>query len=175
MSKKDKMLNLIECNTNVFMETDSYDVISYKELSKETFNQAKKSFANGAYYEDVVCLISTSIMKKGKSGVLFTTQGLYAKSWGGIFADSYHYDYSEYSLASFNNALNVDINNDGMIELMKYLYAIQEESTTAKVGGRLAAAGLALGALSELFNMFKDDEIDKGNYDIEKALKDLLD
>lgn len=189
MSKKDKMLNLIMNNTNVFMKADNYDVIPYTKLSSETFNQAKKSFANTACYGDVVCLISTSIWKEGKSGILFTTQGLYAKSWG-VFTTSYYYDYSEYYLASFNGTLDIDINNNEIIELMEYLEEIREESeseridteidtdfidTAFKLGGAaIVAAGLTYGAIEELRNTLKNYEIEEGDYDIADNLAEVL-
>ena len=54
-------------------------------------------FAGEAYYEDVVCLISTSIMEQGKTGILFTTDYMYSKSWGSFTKACKNWIYSSYA------------------------------------------------------------------------------
>ena len=72
MSKKDRMLSIITNKVNWFMTKSSFEVIPYNELPQSVFNRVKEYFASDAKYEDIVCLISTSILETGKCGVLFT-------------------------------------------------------------------------------------------------------
>ena len=83
MSMKDEMLKYIVKNVNWIMTTnESVEVIPYDELQDSTFRRVKQCFASDAKKEDVVCLISTSILETGKTGVLFTTNYVYCKAWG---------------------------------------------------------------------------------------------
>ena len=86
MSKKDKMLNYISDNVKWFLSTDSsIEVIPYHKMSNAVFARAKQYLVSGdVKFEDVVCLVSTSILESGKSGILFTTDAMYCKSWGGL-------------------------------------------------------------------------------------------
>lgn len=124
MSKKDRMLNYITSNTKWFMTSSNYDVIPYDKLSKETFNKARQFFAGEAYYEDVVCLISTSIMERGKTGILFTTDYMYSKSWGPFTKACKNWIYSSYA-AEFD-FIN-DFNEERMKELLLDLSTIALE------------------------------------------------
>src|SRR5699024_8927235 len=96
------------------------------------FNRAKQYFASSAEFSDVVCLISTSIMDIGKSGILFTTDYVYSKAWGGIFTGSYkNWIYSSF-IAEFD-VIN-EFNTERMKELMSDLADIGiEENDREKV------------------------------------------
>lgn len=119
MGKKDRMLAHITNNVNWFMTTSaSVEVIPYYDLSTSTFNTVKQYIASDVEYSDVVCLISTSILEKGKSGILFTTDYVYSKSWG-ILTGRYKNMIYTSSCAEFG--LTVDFNPDRMRELMSDL------------------------------------------------------
>lgn len=132
MSRKDRMLSHIINNVNWFMTTSNFEVIPYYELTSKDFNRAKQYFASSAEFSDVVCLISTSIMDIGKSGILFTTDYVYSKAWGGIFTGSYkNWIYSSF-IAEFD-VIN-EFNTERMKELMSDLADIGiEENDREKV------------------------------------------
>ena len=84
MSIKDRMLNHISNNVEWFLNTDvSVEVIPYYNMTNSVFSRAKEYLVTGYVdFDDVVCLVSTSILEPGKSGILFTTDAMYCKSWG---------------------------------------------------------------------------------------------
>ena len=94
MSKKDRMLNYISNNVKWFLNTDtSVEVIPYYDMSSSVFLRAKEYLVSGYVdFDDVVCLVSTSIFEPGKSGILFTTDAMYCKSWG-LLTTKYHNNY----------------------------------------------------------------------------------
>ena len=125
-NKKERMLNHIQNNAGWFMTASNYKVIPYTELSTNIFNTAKSNFAWDADYDDVVCLISTSIWEDGKCGVLFTTKNVYTKSWGGPFTSSYKNPLSKGYSAEFSNNVN-EFNTSRMREMLWDLYTIAQE------------------------------------------------
>lgn len=126
MDKKDRMLKHITNNVKWFLSTDSsVEVIPYYNLSRDVFFKAKECVASEYVDEDdVVCLVSTSILEPGKSGVLFTTDAVYCKSWG-LLTKKYHNYYFEYEYAEFD--FHNDFYENRMRELMKDLNDISEE------------------------------------------------
>ena len=107
MSKKDRMLDHIKNNVNWFLSSDaSVEVIPYYNMSSAVFLRAKKYLVSGYVDEDdVVCLVSTSILEPGKSGILFATDAMYCKSWG-LLTTKYHNYYFSYDFAEFDFFVN---------------------------------------------------------------------
>lgn len=131
MNKKDKMLAHITNNVRWFMTTSSLEVIPCYELSASVFSRVKQYIAEDVEYSDIVCLISTSILDTGKSGVLFTVNHVYSKAWGiltGNYQNSiYASDWAEFG--QFN-----EFKEDRMKEIMDDLaeIAIEEDAREAE-------------------------------------------
>ena len=124
MSKKERMLEHISNNVGWFMNAANIKVIPYTDLSRSIFNTAKNNFAYQAEFNDVVCLISTSILDDGKCGVLFTTESVYTKAWAPFGASTaYKCDYWEGYFAEFSNVLN-DFYVERMQEMLSDLFNI---------------------------------------------------
>lgn len=154
MSKKERMLNHITNNVKWFLSTDtSVEVIPYYDMTNAVFSRAKEYLVSGYVdQDDVVCLVSTSILEPGKSGILFTTDAMYCKSWG-LFTTKYHNYYFGYEFAEFD--FHNDFYEDRMKELMKDLNDIsvdedENEQRTPifdiakKVGPAAVLGGMAL-------------------------------
>ena len=117
---KEKMLYYIRNSANSILRGTN-TIITYNELTESQFQSVKKHIAYSVNKEDIVCLISTSILEEGKTGALFTIDGVYVKSWG-IMTKTYYCSYSEVAKANFGNA--TDINKEQMCKLMKKLEEI---------------------------------------------------
>jgi hypothetical protein len=141
LDKKNRMLNHITNNIRYFMKNPpTLEVISFNDLSKTDFITAKESFAYNARYEDVVCLISTSVFETGKSGILFTTSYVYTKAWG-IFTEAYQNSIYRSEQARFGN--NSDFSASRMREIM---------SDLSKTDGEQVVDELLGYALNKLFD-----------------------
>ena len=162
MEKKDRMLEHIKNNARWLMQTDTYEFIPYYELSASTFSRVKDYIASDAQYNDVVCLISTSVFSNGKSGILFTTDYVYSRNWGPL-NKIYKNSISSYATTEFDYAN--DFYSDRMRELMSDLYGIerkcekerkQEErlNTGKKIGGAVLGGMALLEALDEISDLF---------------------
>jgi hypothetical protein len=128
MEKKERMLKYILNNVNWLMNTtSSVEVIPYYDLSWDTFDRVRRYFAEDADYSEVVCLISTSIMEVGKSGILFTTYNVYTKAWGGILATAKKNSLYGSSVAEFDFFNSTEFDIDRMKELMSDLADITFE------------------------------------------------
>lgn len=187
MSKKDRMLSYITDNVKWFMTTStSVEVIPYYELSTSVFNRAKKYFAKDAQYEDVVCLISTSVLETGKSGILFTTEYVYSKAWGGILTGVY----KNWIFSSFS--AEFDIINEFDTERMKQLMSdladisIEEDdreeldskienaiNTIEEVGKVVGAAALGGMALADIISSIGDSVVCQNNETIANEIASL--
>lgn len=183
--KKERMLDYIISNVKWFMTTEaSVEVIPFYNLSRADFNRAKNYFANDADYDEVVCLISTSVMSIGKSGILFTTDYVYSKAWGGILTGSYkNWIFSSYT-AKFGTINEFD--EDRMRELMYDLADIacdvddnQEESILSETLQSLGKiiGGMTLGgmAIAEIGSLFSDYIVDANSELIQKELENIDD
>lgn len=181
--KKERMLDYITSNVKWFMTTEaSVEVIPFYNLSPADFNRAKNYFANDADYDEVVCLISTSVMSIGKSGILFTTDYVYSKAWGGILTGSYkNWIFSSYT-ARFGTINEFD--EDRMRELMSDLADIacdvdddQEESNISEALQSLGKiiGGVTLGgmAIAEIGSLFSDYIVDANSELIQKELENI--
>lgn len=120
MSKKERMLNHITNNVKWFLSTDnSVKVIPYYNMSNTIFSTAKKYLVSEYVdFDDVVCLVSTSILEPGKTGILFTTDAMYCKSWGLLTKKCHNY-YFSYDFAEFD--FYNEFYENRMKELMKDL------------------------------------------------------
>ena len=173
MSKKDRMLNFISNNVKWFLNTDSsVEVIPYYNMSSSVFSRAKEYLVSGYIdFDDVVCLVSTSILDSGKSGILFTTDAMYCKSWG-LLTTKYHNYYFSYEFAEFD--FHNDFYEDRMKELMKNLYdiSIDEDNTeqlnerinnVINMGKKIGIAALGGMALLDILSAIGDSVISQNN------------
>lgn len=183
MSKKDRMLEHITNNVNWFLNTNtSIEVIPYYSLSNSVFSRAKDYIATSYVdKEDVVCLVSTSILEPGKSGILFTTDAMYCKSWG-ILTTKYENYYFCHEYAEFD--LHNDFHENRMKELMEDLNQISiDEDEDKQVQGiidKAVDAGkkvgmVALGgmALLDLITSFSDGLVSNNNNQIANEISKL--
>lgn len=180
MGKKDRMLRHITNNVDWLMTTsNAVQVIPYNELSTSVFNKAKQYFASGAQASDVVCLISTSILEPGKSGILFTTDYVYSKAWGGIFTGTCKNRLSSFSSAKFD-VIN-EFDTERMKELMSDLndIAIEEKQinntiqTIEDAGKIVGAAMLGVSALADIFSAIGDALVSQNNENIAGEIAQL--
>lgn len=179
MNKKDRMLQYITSNVNWFMTTStSVQVIPYYELSNEDFNRAKQYFANDAQYEDVVCLISTSVMNTGKSGILFTVDCVYNKAWGGIFTGCYKNPIRSFNTAEFDIINEFDI--ERMRELMSDLTEITLEDEKEQFNETLKDVGTKIGktillgmGVVDVISSLQDYMVEQKNTEIYSQLESL--
>ena len=190
-NKKERMLNHIQSNVGWFMTTSVYKVIPYTELSRSLFNTAQASFAGGAVYENVVCLISTSVWSDGKSGILFTTQNVYTKAWGGLLTSSYKNPLSDGYFATFSSNFN-EFDTDRMKELIWDLYTISEDEDEKErkrqeaaqrlkqfgeigtaLGELLLAGMLTVETVSFVTNLLVESNNEKLKNEINDVLSDL--
>lgn len=182
MSKKDSMLQCIMNNAEWLMTTSTaVEVIPYYELSYDTFSRAKQYFAKSAEYEDVICLISTSVIQLGKSGILFTTDYVYSKAWGGILTGSYRNSiYSPYE-AEFD-VIN-EFDTERMRTLMSALAGIAQEDdqkqqlqdTLKTIGNTIGKVALGSMVLADIISNMQDCMVDQNNDEIAKQLAQLED
>lgn len=188
-NKKERMLEHIRNNVNWFMRAANIKIISYIDLNLKTFKTAKSSFAWDAEYEDVVCLISTSVMEDGKCGVLFTTESVYTKAWAPFgVSTAYKCDYWEGYSAEFSSVLN-DFDIEKMQEMLSDLFDIgydedekdrkQEEVTKQleKLGevGQVVGGLLLLGmATTEVVAFVSEMLVNSNNEEILDEIKDIL-
>ncbi len=188
-NKKERMAEHIRSNVNWFMRAANIKVIPYSDLNLKTFNTAKSSFAWDAEYEDVVCLISTSVMEDGKCGALFTTECVYTKAWVPFgLSTAYKCDYWEGYFAEFSNVVN-DFDIEKMQELLSDLFNIcceedEKEQKLEKAQKRLeklgdigqAAGGLLLlgMATTEVIAFISDLLVATNNEKILDEIKDIL-
>lgn len=175
MSKKDRMLNHISNNVKWFLSTDtSVEVIPYYNMTNSVFTRAQEYLAKWYVdFDDVVCLVSTSILEPGKSGILFTTDAMYCKSWG-LLTTKYHNYYFNYEFAEFD--FHNDFYENRMKELMKDLNDISDDEDETeqlnqknndiidmgKKVGTVALGGMALlGILSSIGDSVVSQNNDK--------------
>lgn len=173
MSKKDIMLNYISNNVKWFLNTDtSVEVIPYYNMSSSVFLRAKEYLVSGYVdFDDVVCLVSTSIFEPGKSGILFTTDAMYCKSWG-LLTTKYHNNYFSYEFAKFD--FHNDFYEDRMKALMKKLndISIEEDETeqlnkkindVIDMGKKVGVATLGGMALLDILSSIVDNVVSQNN------------
>lgn len=173
MSKKDRMLNYISNNVKWFLNTDtSVEVIPYYDMSSSVFLRAKEYLVSGYVdFDDVVCLVSTSIFEPGKSGILFTTDAMYCKSWG-LLTTKYHNNYFSYEFAKFD--FHNDFYENRMKALMKNLndISIEEDETeqlnkkindVIDMGKKVGAATLGGMALLDILSSIGDNVVSQNN------------
>lgn len=173
MSKKDRMLNYISNNVKWFLNTDtSVEVIPYYDMSSSVFLRAKEYLVSGYVdFDDVVCLVSTSIFEPGKSGILFTTDAMYCKSWG-LLTTKYHNNYFSYEFAKFD--FHNDFYENRMKALMKNLndISIEEDETeqlnkkindVIDMGKKVGAATLGGMALLDILSSIVDNVVSQNN------------
>ena len=160
MDLKDKMLDYITSNANWFMTAANIEVIPYYELSPATFNRARQYFAGSADIADVVCLISTSILEPGKSGVLFTTEYVYSKAWGGIFTGSY-----KNSLDSSSPKFDIinDFDEDRMREIMSDLAQLSADDISEGIEKTLKSLEKSLEKMEHVFSNIIMPVVDVGS------------
>ena len=183
MSKKDKMLNYIENKVKWFLYTDaSVEIIPYYNLSRAMFSRAKEYLVSGCVDEDdVVCLVSTSILEPGKSGILFTTDAMYCKSWG-LLTTKYRNYYSRYDFAKFD--FHNDFYEDRMKELMKNLndISIEEDENEQRaqkidkiidIGKKAGTAALGGMVLLDILSSISDDVVNQNNNKIANEIAKL--
>lgn len=173
MSKKDIMLNYISNNVKWFLNTDtSVEVIPYYNMSSSVFLRAKEYLVSGYVdFDDVVCLVSTSIFEPGKSGILFTTDAMHCKSWG-LLTTKYHNNYFSYEFAKFD--FHNDFYEDRMKALMKKLndISIEEDETeqlnkkindVIDMGKKVGVATLGGMALLDILSSIVDNVVSQNN------------
>lgn len=185
MSKKDSMLAHITNNVKWLMTTENVEIIPYYNLSYTDFNRAKQYFAGSAEYDDVVCLLSTSVLDTGKSGVLFTTENVYSKAWGGILTSSYKNGIYSSAIAEFDFINEFD--TERMKELMSDLadIAVREEFETKEqeqdekqeklknIGRAIGKVTLSGMILAEIVTLVSDYIVDANNDVIQNEVGQL--
>jgi len=117
---KEKMLYYIRNCANTVIK-GSNNIVPYNKMTQSHFQSIKKHITSNVNIEDIVCLISTSILDVGKTGALFTVDGVYVKGWG-IMTKTYYCSYSEVANANFGGV--TDVNKEQMCNLMKKLEEI---------------------------------------------------
>lgn len=175
MGKKDKMLAYIKTNVKEFITTSSYEIIPYNELSTTVFNRAKNYFAKDADYDDVVCLISTSIFETGKSGILFTTDFVYSKAWGGILTGIYKNSIHKSNTAEFDviNEFDTEIMKELMSGLADIANAETKKELSEKklenafnIAEKIGAATLGGMAILDIISQLSDNIVAQNNIEI---------
>lgn len=182
MSKKERMLNHIQNNVNWFLTTDaSVEVIPYYSLTQSVFSRVQEYISGYVDIDEVVCLVSTSIWEIGKSGILFTTDAMYCKSWG-LLTTKYVYYYWEASSATFD--FHNDFYENRMKEIMGDLYKIgTEEDENEKlvqnindiidVGKKVGGAVLGGMALLNMLSSIGDSVVSHNNDKIAQEIAKL--
>lgn len=169
MSKKDRMLDHISNNVKWFLSTDTFEVIPYYNMSNSVFNRAKDYIVSGYIdFDDVVCLVSTSIFESGKSGILFTTDAMYCKSWG-LLTTKYHNYYFDYDSANFD--FHNDFYENRMKELMKALNDISVDKSN--VGKKIGMAALGGAFLLDILSSIGDAAVSQNNDNIAEEIAKL--
>lgn len=186
MSKKDRMLNHISSNVKWFLSTidSNTEVIPYYNMSNEVFLRAKEYLVTGYVdFNDVVCLVSTSVLAPGKSGILFTIDAMYCKSWGLLTTKYYNY-YFGYEYATFDS--HNDFYENRMKELMKDLNDIrveedESEQLTQKIndiidiGKKVGTVALGGMTLLDILSSIGDNEVSQNNDKIAQEIAKLED
>lgn len=184
MSKKDRMLDYISNNVKWFLSTtdSSTEVIPYYNMSNAVFSRAKEYLVSGYVdFDDVVCLVSTSIWEPGKSGILFTTDAMYCKSWGLLTTKYYNY-YFNYEFAEFD--FHNDFHENRMKELMKDLNDISVEENENEqfaqkindiidMGKKVGTVALGGMALLDILSSIGDNEVSQNNDKIAQEIAKL--
>lgn len=179
MSKKERMLEYISNNLKWLLSTDSFEFIPYYSMSNTVFSRAKEYLVNGdVVLDDVVCLVSTSILELGKSGILFTTDAMYCKSWG-IFTKKCRNHYFNYEFAEFN--FYNEFYEERMKGLMKDLYGVSIdenkcEKSNQKINNLIDIGykvGSALGGLLDIVSYIGDEVVSKNNGKIIHEISNL--
>lgn len=180
MSKKDRMLNHISNNVEWFLVTDaSVEVIPYYNMTNSVFSRAKEYLVDGYVdFDDVVCLVSTSILEPGKSGILFTTDAMYCKSWG-LLTTKYRNYYFSYEFSEFD--FHNDFYEDRMKELMKDLndisvdeYEIEQfNEKIIDMGKKVGVAALGSMAVLDIITSIGDSVVSKNNDKIANEIAKL--
>lgn len=184
MEKKDKMLQYIKSNVNWFMTTEnSVRIIGYNELTNYEFNNIRQYIASGVEEPDIVCMISTSIFDTCKSGILFTTDYVYSKAWGGFLTSNCKNSIYSASTAKFDVTNEFDVSR--MRVIMSKLADIAEEEDKKdnhdrKVKGNIKkvgkiASGVTLAAMAavEIINEISKNVVSQNNEKISKEVADL--
>lgn len=172
MSKKDTMLEYISGNVDWFMDTSSYSVIPYYELSNSILNR----FAQKCNFEidknTVVCLVSTSIMETGNSGILFTTEYIYTKSWGGWLTSSYKYRLNAYDSCEFS--IVTEFNKERMREIMSDLSDISRNEDLKSIGESIGEIGKSIEQLLGIGSFVTDHLVEKNQASLDEGLNLLM-
>lgn len=179
MSIKDRMLNHISNNVEWFLNTDvSVEVIPYYNMTNSVFSRAKEYLVTGYVdFDDVVCLVSTSILEPGKSGILFTTDAMYCKSWG-LLTTKYQNYYFSYEFPDFD--FHNDFYEDRMKELMKDLNDISVDETdqltindVIDMGRKVGVAALGGMAVLDFLSLIGDNIVYQNNDQIANEIAKL--
>lgn len=176
MEKKERMLNHITKNVKWFLSTNtSVEIIPYYNMSYEVFSRANECLVSGyVEFEDVVCLVSTSVLEPGKSGILFTTDAMYCKSWG-LFTTKYKNYYFSYEYAEFD--FHNDFYEDRMKEMMEDLndISIDEDENEIYIkkfneiidkGKKIGEVALGSMALIDILSTIGDNLVSQNNEEI---------
>lgn len=173
MNMKDKMLTHIKEKVYYLMNTTTFDVVPYSELSMDVFMRVKQYFASDAQYSDVVCLVSTSILEPGKSGILFTTEYIYCKNWG-VLTNTYKNRLDSPEVAEFSSLSEFDICK--MKELMLELKNIEVEEARKKQREKVLEDVIELGAMFiTAYKQSTEKKISENNKKIEAEIKGVAD
>lgn len=71
-------------------------ILSAYDLSYDDINRINRYFQVDLDYEDIVCVVSDSILNIGKSGAVFTKEGFYYKGWMSFQINFVYYSNYEY-------------------------------------------------------------------------------
>lgn len=177
MGKKEKMLDYIMDNIQWLLATEASEVVPYYNMSEEVFYRAKEYLAEGWIDpEEVVCLVSTSIFRPWKSGIVFTTDCIFCKPWGAY--NKHMCFYWAYECADFG-LVNGDFHEDRMKILMKGLEEISEEedeqlqqksNEIADVGKKVGLSLLGVMAVIDVFSLIGDNKVKQNNERITREI-----
>ena len=121
MDTKQEMLDCITSSVDLIMVTSDYSLIPYYSLDNNTIGRIKEYFSYDIESEDIVALISTSVMDPGKTGIVFTTSTVYTRDWG-FFPDTDDNWYWDADGANFSSSNDFD--KEMLRIIMKELFDI---------------------------------------------------
>lgn len=105
MDNKQEMLDCITGYVPALMNASGYSIIPYYNLDNNTIARIKEYFSYDISGDDIVALISTSVMDPGKTGLVFTTSTVYTRDWG-FFPDTdenWYWDADDATFSSSND------------------------------------------------------------------------
>lgn len=154
-SLKESILEVIEDNYYEVIQSDTVDVYLYPDIPSNILNGARSTYVSNELGDDILCIMDTTVLGTGKTGMAFTVNGNY--SYDGFLSKPHFCEYGKYFTAINNIYFNSIGYQDLMTKINSSISEYKIDSAIDTVGGIVSGISNIIKAFS---NEVHDDDID---------------